>query len=114
MAVTDFLERGALINPEGPCIIMGEKQFTYREMLSLVNQIANNLIREGYGLGRNAGVLADNDPIGFACTLGIMRSGMAYIPMDFRNTEEENYGLWISATVKFYSTRAVFTVRSGS
>jgi non-ribosomal peptide synthetase component E (peptide arylation enzyme) len=58
MAVTDFLERGALINPDGPCVIMGEKQYTYQQMVKLMNRIANGLITAGYGVERNAAVLA--------------------------------------------------------
>lgn len=90
MAVADFLERGALINPDGPCVTMGERQYTYREVLRLTNRIANGLIAGGFGLGCNAGVLSNNDPLAYGCTLGIMRSAMAYIPMDFRNSQEDN------------------------
>ncbi len=91
MAVTDYLERGALVNPDGPCVIHGERRLSYRETLALVNRIANGLAAAGYGLGRHAGVLCDNDPLGYACTLGVMRSGMAYVPMDFRNTAADNF-----------------------
>lgn len=91
MAVTDFLERGALISPDGPCLVMGERRLTYREAVGLVNRIANGLAAAGFGVGRNAGVLSGNDPTAFACTLGVMRSGAAYAPMDFRNTAEENF-----------------------
>jgi len=107
MAVTDFLERGVLINPDGPCIIMEERQYTYREMLSLVNRIANALISAGYGFEQNAGVLSDNDPVGFACSMGIMRAGMAYIPMDFRNTKDENHRIldFGDCEVLFYQSR---------
>jgi acyl-CoA synthetase (AMP-forming)/AMP-acid ligase II len=90
MAVTDFLERGALINPNGPCITMGERQYTYQDVLRLTNRIANGLVAGGFGLGNNAGVLSNNDPLAYGCTLGIMRSAMAYIPMDFRNSPEDN------------------------
>ncbi len=93
MAVTDYLERGALINPEGLCVIMGERQWTYREFLNLTYRIANGLIAAGYGVGRNAGVLSMNDPLAYGCSLGIMRSGMAYVPMNFRNSKKDNYWL---------------------
>ncbi len=91
MAITDYLERGAMINKDGNCLIMGEKQYSYRQVLKFMNQIANHLIGSGYGIGRNAAVLSGNDPDAYICTLGIMRSGMAYIPMDFRNSVEDNF-----------------------
>ncbi|MBI5585234.1 MAG: AMP-binding protein [Deltaproteobacteria bacterium] len=107
MAVTDFLERGALINPDGLCVVMGEKRYTYRQMVGLMNRIANGLVSLGYGLNRNAAVLSDNHPEGYACSLGIMRSGMAYVPMDFRNSAEDNFRIldWGDAEVLFYGSR---------
>jgi acyl-CoA synthetase (AMP-forming)/AMP-acid ligase II len=107
MAVTDFLERGALINPDGPCTIMGGKQYTYRQMRKLMNHIANGLIAAGYGIERNAGVLSDNDPVAYGCTMGVMRSGMTYIPMDFRNSKEDNYKIldFGDCEVLFYQSR---------
>ncbi len=107
MAVSDFLERGALINPEGPCVIMGKRQYTYRQMLKLMNRIANGLIAAGFGIERNAAVLSDNDPVAYGCTMGIMRSGMAYVPMDFRNSKEDNYKIldFGDCEVLFYQSR---------
>jgi acyl-CoA synthetase (AMP-forming)/AMP-acid ligase II len=107
MAVTDFLERGTLINPDGPCAIMGEKQYTYRQMLKLMNRIANGLMTAGYGIERNAAVLSDNDPVAYGCTMGIMRSGMAYVPMDFRNSKEDSYKIldFGDCEVLFYQSR---------
>lgn len=93
MAVTDCLDWGVMINPKGPCLIMGERQYTYREIQKLTNCIANGLIAAGYGAGRKAGVLSMNDPIAYSCSLGIMRSGMAYVPMNYRNSKEDNYWL---------------------
>lgn len=107
MAVTDYLERGALINPDGPCLVMGETRFSYREVLGLVHRIANGLLALGFGLGRNAAVLCDNDPLGYACTLGVMRSTMTYVPMDFRNSPEDNQRIldFGDCEVLFYHSR---------
>lgn len=77
MAVTDFLERGALVNPDGLCIAMGERRYTYRQLLAVTNRIANALLTAGFGLGHHAAVLSKNDPVAYACTLGVMRSAMA-------------------------------------
>ncbi len=107
MAVTDFLERGRLINPDAVCAIMGDKQYTYDRMAKLMNRIANGLLSLGYGLGRNAAVLSDNDPDGYACSLGVMRSAMTYIPMDSRNSAGDNERIldWGDAEVLFYGRR---------
>jgi acyl-CoA synthetase (AMP-forming)/AMP-acid ligase II len=107
MAVTDFLERGAFINPDGPCVVMGERQYTYGQMQKLMNRIANGLIAAGYGVEKNAAVLSDNNPVAYGCTMGIMRSGMAYVPMDFRNAKEDNYNIldFGDCEVLFYHSR---------
>ncbi len=90
MAVTDFLARGVLINPDGVCVVMGEKQSTYRELQRLVFRIANRLCDSGFGIGSHAALLSGNDLTAYACTFGIMRSGMAYVPMDFRTSQPDN------------------------
>ena len=91
MPVTDFLERGALINPDGPCMVMDERELSYREAACLMNRIANALLAAGFGLHRNVAVLADNDPVAFVCTMGVMRTRGRLRTLDFRNTEEENF-----------------------
>lgn len=107
MAVTDLLERGALINPYGRCIIKGDKEYTYAQVLNLTNRIANTLIAFGFEIGSAAGVLSDNDPDGYICTLGIMRSGMAYVAMNFRNSEADNYHIldYGDCEVLFYQSK---------
>lgn len=69
--------------------------------------MANQLLAEGFGAGHHAGVLCDNDPVGFLCTFGIMRAGMAYIPMDFRNSLEDNARIlgFGDAQVLFFQSR---------
>lgn len=76
-------------------------------MVKLVNRIANSLNAAGFGIGRNAAVLSDNDPDAYACSLGIMRSGMAYVPMDFRNSKEDNYRIldFGDSEVLFYQSK---------
>lgn len=105
--VTDFLERGMLINPGGVCVRKGDKQYTYAHMIKTMNRIANTLLALGYGGGRNAAILCDNDPDGYACTFGIMRSGMAYVPMDFRNSPDDNRRIleFGDAEILFYGSR---------
>jgi len=90
MAVSDFLERGALVDPDGVCMVMGERQYRYREVRSLARRIANALLAAGLGPGRHAAILCGNDAVGFACSFGIMRAGLAYVPMDFRNSVDDN------------------------
>ena len=90
MAVSDFLERGTLISPDGPCMVMGTRRYAYGEVLALCYRVANALGTTGLAAGRHAAILCDNDPVGFAVSFGIMRAGLTYVPMDFRNSLEDN------------------------
>jgi acyl-CoA synthetase (AMP-forming)/AMP-acid ligase II len=90
VATSDFLERGALVNPDGTCMLMGARSHTYRAVLALCNRVANALGTAGLAPGRHAAILCDNDPVGFAASFGIMRAGLAYVPLDFRNSPEDN------------------------
>ena len=105
--VSDFLERGALIHPRGICVQKGDRQYTYTHMLKTMNRVANRLLAAGYGLGCSAAVLCDNDLDGYAVTFGIMRAGLAYVPMDFRNSAEDNQKIldFGDAEILFYGSR---------
>lgn len=114
MAVTDYLERGVLIDPDGVCLEMADSRFTYREVSGLVNRIARALGADGYGAGANAAVLSANDPLGYVCTLGIMRAGMAYVPLDFRNSADDNERIldFSDSEALFYQRRFAAQVRT--
>lgn len=91
MAVCDFLERGARIDPDGVCMVQGPRQWRYREVRALAWRVAHALLRDaGDAAARHAAILCGNDAVGFACSFGIMRAGWAYVPMDFRNSVDDN------------------------
>ncbi len=91
MAIGDFLERGALVDPGGVCMVQGERPVRYREVRALAWRVANALLRDADGAAaRHAAILCGNDAVGFACSFGIMRAGWAYVPMDFRNSVDDN------------------------
>jgi len=55
-----------------------------------LERIRKALGAAGLAPGRHAAILCDNDPVGFAASFGIMRAGLAYVPLDFRNSLEDN------------------------
>jgi acyl-CoA synthetase (AMP-forming)/AMP-acid ligase II len=114
VAVSDFLERGALINPGGACMVAGTRSHSYREVLALCNRVANALLASGGGAGHHAAILCDNDPVGFACSFGVMRSGMSYVPLDFRNAPEDNRRIlaFADAEVLFFQAQFAAQVRA--
>ncbi|MEI5521200.1 AMP-binding protein [Streptomyces brasiliscabiei] len=82
MAITDFFDRGWRAQPEGAAFVMDERTFTYREIGELSHRVANALLAAGLQPGVKGAVLTSNDPVGWACVLGIWRAGLAWVPVN--------------------------------
>ena len=89
MSVTDFFDRGWRANPTGVAFIAGERSYTYDEIGKLSCRIGNALLARGIGGHVNGAVLAGNDPIGWACVLGLWRAGLAWVPVNPASPPEE-------------------------
>ena len=100
MSVSDFLERGALVNPGGVCLRQGAVAITYRDARSWMRRVANTLLAEERGHGCHAAVWCDNDALGFLCSLGVMRAGMAYVPLDTRSAASDHERILAFADVE--------------
>src|SRR5215471_10318569 len=90
MAIIDFFDRGWRINPHGIAYIQDERSFSFREIGELSFRIAHGLRAAGFEKEAKGAVWADNDVIGWGCTLGMWRAGMVYIPVNGRNAPAEN------------------------
>ena len=91
MRIVDFLDRGALLYPELPCLSDGEsRHFTYKQTVHLSYRIASALNSAGVGPGSHIAVLSPNDPIGYSCILGLLRAGGVWLPINGRNPVSEN------------------------
>ena len=90
MRLIDYFDRGAARNPHGACLVDGDRSLDFTEASRLTHRIANGLIAHGMKpLGVGA-VLSPNDMDAFACILGILRAGMAWMPLNARNSLEDN------------------------
>lgn len=54
-------------------------------MRDLSCRVAQRLHSLGYAPGTNGAVLAPNDALGFVCSLGLLRAGVAWIPLNPRD-----------------------------
>jgi len=90
MAIIDYFDRGCRIAPESDYLIFGEQRFTYREAQRFSYRVANGLSALGCKKGTNAAVWAGNDAVGWLCTLSIWRAGLTWVPINPRNSAEEN------------------------
>lgn len=90
MAIIDYFDRGCRIAPDSDYLIFGEQRFTYREAQRFSYRVANGLLALGCRKGTHAAVWASNDAVGWLCTLSIWRAGLTWVPINPRNSAEEN------------------------
>ena len=90
MRLIDYFDRGVTRNPHGACLVDGERSLSFTETSELTHRLANGLIAGGMQPLMVGAVLSPNDMDAFACILGILRAGMAWMPLNARNSLEDN------------------------
>ena len=93
MRLTDYLDKGASLGEEAPCLTAGGRTLTYGDVRRLSWQIARALDRSGIRPGDKVAILSANDPMAFACVFGISRAGGVWCPVNPRNEAAENRDL---------------------
>jgi acyl-CoA synthetase (AMP-forming)/AMP-acid ligase II len=90
MRLTDFLDKGASLGPDAPCLTMDGRSRSYAEVQRLSWVIGRALARSGVQPGDKVAVLSANDPVAFCCVFGIARAGAVWCPVNPRNEAAEN------------------------
>jgi acyl-CoA synthetase (AMP-forming)/AMP-acid ligase II len=90
MSLTFYLDKGASLAPEAPCLTLDEESLSYGAVVELSHAVARALRRSGLAPGDKVGVLSANDPTAFACVFGIARAGSVWCPINPRNAAAEN------------------------
>jgi len=90
MAIIDFYDRGWAINPDGVAYIQDGRSWTFTEVGELSCRIANKLLALGLPGETKGAIWSANDVTAWACTLGLWRANMTWIPVNARSSAEEN------------------------
>ena len=90
MRFIDYLDKGASLGADAPCLTMDGRDLSYREVQRLSYRIARGLDRSGVAPGEKIAILSGNDPIAFACVFGISRAAAVWCPINPRNEAAEN------------------------
>ena len=90
MRFIDYLDKGASLGADAPCLTMDGRDLSYREVQQLSYRIARGLDRSGIAPGEKVAILSGNDPLAFACVFGISRAGAVWCPINPRNEAAEN------------------------
>jgi acyl-CoA synthetase (AMP-forming)/AMP-acid ligase II len=93
VAIIDFFDRGWRINPGGAAYVMGDTSYSFDQIGKLSCRIANGLLAGRIGRHQHGAVWSRNDPIAWACTLGLWRAGAAWIPVNPGSPPDENCAL---------------------
>ncbi|MDX2820712.1 long-chain fatty acid--CoA ligase [Streptomyces ipomoeae] len=90
MRLTDYLDKGASLGPDAPCLTTEGHTLTYGEVQDLSWRVARALDRSGVRPGDKVAVLSANAPTAFSCVFGISRAGAVWCPVNPRNEAAEN------------------------
>ena len=90
MRLVDYLDKGASLGADAPCLTTDGRTSTYGEVRELSGRIAAALARHGVAAGDKVAILSANDPIAFTCVFGISRAGAVWCPVNPRNEAAEN------------------------
>jgi fatty-acyl-CoA synthase len=90
MRLADFLDKGASLGGDAPCLVCDGQTMTYDEVVALSHRVAAALIARGTTPGDKVAILSANDPIAFTSVFGISRAGAVWCPINPRNEAAEN------------------------
>lgn len=89
MSLTGYLDKGASLGRDAPCLTLGEDTLSYGDVADHSHAVARALRRSGVRPGDKVGILSGNDPVAFASVFGIARAGAVWCPINPRNEAEE-------------------------
>src|SRR6218665_1152975 len=90
MRLIDYLDKGATLGPDAPCLSMGGMDLSYSDVQRISHRVSRALARTGINPGAKVAVLSSNDALAFACVFGIARAGAVWCPVNPRNEASEN------------------------
>jgi fatty-acyl-CoA synthase len=91
LLLTDYLDKGASLGPEKPCLTTEGLTLSYAQTQAFSYRFARAVAAAGVSPGAKIAVLSGNDPIAFACVFGISRAGCVWCPINPRNEAAETH-----------------------
>ena len=82
LTIVDMLRAQAARTPERTAVVYGDNSYTYRELDEITDRIARFLTAKGMGRGQAVGVLIHRSELMAICSIGVLKSAAAYLPLD--------------------------------
>jgi acyl-CoA synthetase (AMP-forming)/AMP-acid ligase II len=104
MRLVDYLDKGADLGGDRPCLTTEGLSRSYAEVQELSSSVAAALANHGVVPGDRVAILSANDPTAFTCVFAISRAGAVWCPINPRNEAAENRELLalFGCTVLFF------------
>ncbi len=93
MAITDYFDRGVLLNREGTAYEMDGQRWSFGEAYGITCQVAHALLSLGLPRQTQAAVLSGNHPLSWMCVLGLWRAGLVWVPANPRSSVVDQQAL---------------------
>ncbi|GAA5108999.1 long-chain fatty acid--CoA ligase [Alloalcanivorax gelatiniphagus] len=98
MRLHDYLDKGASLGADRPCLTTDGTSTSYAEVVRLSHEVAAAIVgsvtgQGGVVEGARVAILSANDPVAFTCVFGISRAGAVWCPINPRNEAAENQEL---------------------
>jgi fatty-acyl-CoA synthase len=90
MRAIDYFDKGAEASSERIAVVDGDARYSYRETRIITERIARAM-QAGRVEGQAcAGIYSHNHAAVLFAMLGIMRAGLAWVPINYRNAMDAN------------------------
>lgn len=90
MDLWSLLKRGFMYYPDKVAIVHGERRVTYRQFEMRINKLVNVLHGLGLKKGDRVSVLGENSVMVLEAQYALIKSGMVWVPLNFRNHPKEH------------------------
>ena len=104
MRAIDYFDKGADAHPDRAAVIDGKALYSYPEMRAISVRIARAMWASGLRGEECAAIYSHNNAQVLFCMLGMMRAGAVWIPINYRNSTEDNaaYMNYVETSWLFY------------
>ena len=90
MQLAEYLDKGASLGGDRPCLTTRGESLSYAEVQEASWRTAQALMASGIRPGDRVAVLSANDPTALTSVFGISRAGAVWCPVNPRNEASEN------------------------
>jgi acyl-CoA synthetase (AMP-forming)/AMP-acid ligase II len=121
MRLIDFFDRAAARHPERCAFADQETAFDYAQMHAFSQRLATAISERGISDNGRVAVYSPNGAAAFGCILATVRAGAVYVPINIRNTLDENAEFialtqceWLFYASCFHDNAVILRSRVGS